>query len=401
MSSIRTRPAAVAALAVGCLGFAAATSNAIAVPHHHTTASKKHPSGPGFYLTNGKSAQKITSSSNPAAFVQDGDGNQHVVTTVKSASGDRGHIVYYTKRSDSNKWKVRTVPGLRPLAGSVEVQIGLSDGGRRIFAVFYECDGVFVADASTTTSRLPEPTLVQSADTCASPQPATNNPPIAHAFAETSYSSDLGILLPDPAQGGALAVWSGKPGGTFSPGPALPTADSFVPVQVTGDMYYSGQMIAVGYGSDGTTEGVYVSKRRFDSWSAPRRVATLGSPTDNYRIEALVSDRSTYIGLQRSSGKAGLFLVHGLRSGQWQGAIRIKHTSSKDTSLRLYINPATHHLHALFTRHGSKRQRGVMFIRRGEHGWQQPVLYTHSASDIAQQMAVVGKDKAVVGYLHH
>jgi hypothetical protein len=400
MWSIRTRLAAVAALGVGCLGFAAGANGAVAASHHHGTASKKHPSGPGFYVTNGKSAQKVTSSSAPAAFIQDPSGNQHVVTTVKSssASGNQGHIVYYTKRHNSKEWKAHNVPGLRPLAGGVQVQIGLSDGEGRIFAVFYQCDGVYVADASTNANRLPEPTLVQSADTCASPQPASNNPPIAHAFAVNEYDSTIGILLPDPNQSGAPAVWTGKPGGTFTPGTALPTADSFVPVQMAGDG--SNNMIAVGYGSDGTNKGVYVTERRYGSWSAPHLVASLGSPTDNYRIESVVADNSIDIGLQRQTGNRGLFLVHGLRSGQWQGVIRLKHTSAKDTSLRLYINPASGHLHALFTRHGSKRTRGVMFLRHGEHGWNKPSLYTHSVHDIAQQMAVASKNKAIIGYLH-
>jgi hypothetical protein len=138
-----------------------------------------------------------------------------------------------------------------------------------------------------------------------------------------------------------------------------------------------------------------------DTWSNPRLVASLNSPTDDFQVESLSAfHRSTYVGLSRTSGHVGLFLVHGTKSGQWGGAIRLAHSSSADTSLRLYTNPDTGHLHAAFTRHSPRKQRGIQQETRGDKGWTKPKQFSHSGRDIAQQITINPAGRAVVGYLH-
>lgn len=405
MSTTTSRRARVAALGLCCGAAIAVPSGALAASNHHGAAAK-HPHGKGFYVADQQKTLKVTSNLEPAALVEDGIGNRHIVTFARSASasGNQGHIVYYTRVSGKHtKWKSHNVPGLRPLDG-VQVQTGLSANGNRVFAVFYQCDGVYVADASLKTTRMPVPSLVQSSDNCDSAQPANLDPPIAHAVA-LPFSHGIGVLLPDPAQLNQPAVWTGKPGETFSPGPALPVSNGFVPEQIDVDPT-NGVITAVGTGNDGVNEGIYVTKLVGNSWTSPREVASLDSPTADYTIEALSTfHRSTYVGLSRSNAtgtahQAGLFTVHGTKSGQWGGTIRLTHSKPSDTSLRLFYNPDTGHLHAAFTRHSPHKKAGILQQTRGDHGWNKPKVYSHSGRDVAQQITISLAGLGVVGYQH-
>jgi hypothetical protein len=222
-------------------------------------------------------------------------------------------------------------------------------------------------------------------------------------------SHKIGILLPDPAQGNNPAIWVGQPGGEpFTPGTALPTSDSFVPEQITRDAY-NGDITAVGYGSDGTNEGVYVTTlgRFASTWTTPTLVATLHSPTSDYVIQALSTYQgSKYVGLLRPLGavshpKASLFVVHGNKSGQFTGVIALPHSTVQDTELRLATNPETGHLHAAFTRQvpSSKTKRsGILQEARGDNGWNKPTVYTHWYRDFADQITFNVVGKAVIGY---
>lgn len=402
MWNTRTRRTAAVVLGLGCGAFAAGPTGAFAAPHHHSAASK-HPHGKGFYVADQKKTLKVTSSVSPSALVEDQDGNRHVVTVAKSASasGNQGHIVYYTRPSGRHtKWKAHQVPGLRPLDG-IQVQDGLSADGRRVFAVFFQCNGVYAADASLKTTRLPVPTLVKSEDNCSTAQPASLDPPIGQAVA-LSFTHEIGILLPDPAQLDQPAIWVGKPGDTFSPGPALPTSNGFVPEQIASDPT-SSTIVAVGEGMDGVNRAVYVTKLQSNTWSNPKLVATLSSPTTDYTIEAISAyHKSTYVGLSRqaAASHSGLFTVHGTKSGQWGGVIRLTHSKPSDTSLRLMTNPDTGHLHAAFTRHSPHNKAGILQQTRGDHGWNKPKYYSHSRRDVAQQITFSLAGLGVVGYLH-
>jgi hypothetical protein len=403
MWSTRTSRIAVAAVGLGCGAFVAAPTGAFAAAHHHSAASK-HLHGKGFYVADQQKTLKVTSSVAPSALVEDSDGTRHVVTVAKAPSvgGNQGHIVYYTRQHGRHtKWKSHKVPGLRPLDG-IQLQEGLSSDGRRVFAVFYQCDGVYAADASLKTTRLPVPTLVQSQNNCSTAQPANLDPPIAQAVPIT-FTREIGILLPDPSQLGQPAIWTGKPGDTFSPGPALPTANGFAPVQIASDEAGS-TIVAVGEGNDGVNKAIYVTKLVANTWSNPKLVATLSSPTTDYTIEGLSTfRRSIFVGLQKPSsatGRPGLFTVHGTKSGQWGGVIRLTHSKPSDTSLRLLTNPDTGHLHAAFTRHAPNKQAGILQETRGDHGWNKPKYYSHSGRDVAQQITISLSGLGVVGYLH-
>jgi hypothetical protein len=400
-----TRRGAAVLLSLGC-AVATAQTGALAAPHHHAGAGGHHKPNPkhhkvkkGFYVADQKSSARVTSSLAPAAVIDDSAGITHVVTTIKSpsGSGDQGRIVYYSRDKGATKWRSHAVPGLRPLAGGIKVQAGLSTDGNRVWAVFYECDGVFAASASVHAKRLPVPTRVQSADTCATATPRTIEPPIAQAVG--GFGSLISVLLPDPAQLNNPAIWTGHPGSTFTPGPALPTTDSFVPTQITlssGDEDF----LAIGQGSDGVNQGVYVTKLEGNTWTAPTLIASLNSPTSDYRVESIVAIRgATYVGLARPGSHGGLFLVHGTSDGQWGGVIRLPHTTKSDTSLRLDVNQDTGHLHAAYTRHGSKKKAGIVQQARTK-GWQKPKYYSHSGRDVAQQLVFNKAGQAVIGYLH-
>jgi hypothetical protein len=392
MWSSKGRRAAAAVIGIGCVTVATGTTGAVAAPHSHGATTKHHPKG--FYVATQKSTMRVTPTTAPAGVVDDPSGTAHVVTIAKSAADStQGHIVYYT-HAHGQKWKSHKVPGTRPIA-NMSLQEGLSTDARRVWAVFFQCNGVYAADVAAHSTRLPEPSLVKSTDdTCAVPQPVSVDPPVAKAVA--LYGHRLGILLPGTLPG-TYAVWTGLPGDDFTEGPALPTSDSFVPEQIAADPY-TGNVVAIGQGNDGTNEGVYETTLVADTWSNPRQIATLNSATDDFQIEAVSTfHRSTYVGLSRD---AGLFIVHGTKSGQWGGAIRLAHSNRADTSLRLYTNPDTTHLHAAFTRHGSKKHRGVLQEVRGDHGWSKPKQFSHSGRDITQQITINPVGRAVVGYLH-
>jgi hypothetical protein len=411
---------------VACLGSVIAIGSvALTSPYAaaagHPASSSSSSSGKGFFLASQSKVSQITSLQNPAAFAEDTNGNQHVITTKqsKSASGNQGHFVYLTRRNGEQNWVKNNVPGLHPLSGGVQVQ-ELVDSGRRIDAVFYTCAGVFVTDASSNSKRLPEPTQI-STTTCGvadgSKHSATSNgatpassqpidePPIQHAIA--LGGNTIGVLLPDPSQGGLPAIWSGEPGGSFTPGPALPTADSFVPVQIAVDPA-QGTEYAVGTGVDAnnSNRGIYVTTLPLfaTSWTDPVRIATLKSTTENYKIEALTSfDSSTFVGLYRPNGdttnpKNDLFFVHGLPSGEWGGITAVPHTTTEDRDLRLTINTETGTLHAAWTRLDPKSQRGIMQDSRGDNGWTKPKVYTSHNNDVAEQIAFNLAGHAVIGF---
>jgi hypothetical protein len=405
MTTTRTRWIGALLTCLGFLFFVATPAGAITGHNGGSTPAKKSAHPKGFFVS-GPAGQVTNTASTSALVRDDSTGGLHVVTTVASpTTTGQAHIAYLTHFPGDKKWASRTVPGLHPTAGGIQVEAHLSTDGRRVFAVIYECDGVFVTDASVSSRRLAEPTQVSSTNTCSSPTTTTNEPPVAHAVAMDGHQ--IGILLPDPAQDNEPAIWTGAPSGTFTPGPALPTADSFVPSQIERDPV-TGRIVVVGQGSDGTNEGVYVTTQRYfeDTWTGPTKIATLNSPTSDYAIEALTTyDNSTWVGLQRpvvtgQSPKHTLFVDHGKSAGGWVGVIALTHSTSQDSALRLVINPDTGHLHAAFTRVDSSskvKKSGVMEEALLSH-WSKPKFFSHWYRDTADQIVFNTAGRAVIGY---
>jgi hypothetical protein len=399
---VRWIGALLTCLACGLL--VASPTGAFAAQHHHGNAARKKPAHPkGFFVTG---LGQVTKRVLPTAFVRDGNGGEHVVTTVPSTSSstNQGHIDYLTRAPGAKKWKAHLVPGLRPLAGKVQVEEHLSTDGRRIDAIFYECDGVFITDASLSAVRLPDPTQVVAEDNCSDPTVSSNEPPIAQAIPLEGHR--IGILLPDPAQDNEAALFEGSTTDTFTAGVALPTVDSFSPQQITLDQR-TGEIVVAGTGDDGTNEGIYVTTElEYENhWSTPVEIATLKSPTTDYTLESLTSyGNSKYIGLYRKPTggvKHSLFVVHGTQSGEWVGAYPLVHTTAQDTALRLTTNVDTGHLHAAWTRFvpsSPAKKSGIMQEQRTDAGWPKPVFLTHWHRDIAQGIQLTASGHPVIGY---
>jgi hypothetical protein len=395
---------------------AAATGLLVAAPvaaqaAHTSAAAKAHPHG--FFVTG---AGQATTSSNPSAFLRDLHGGLHVLTTVRSpsASGDRGQIVYSTKKPGAKHWVTHAVPGLRPLAGGVQVEEHLTNNGTELFAVFYECDGVFVTDAKVTTTRLPEPTLAQATHNCSTAKSTVKagSPPIAKAISVPFGNTSIGILLRDPANHNAATVFIGGVAGTFAPYTTLPTTDHFNPVMLSNHPA-SDYMTVVGTGRAGGVLGIYsTTDSLFDSgWTPLTLLATLDSPTRDYTIESLDTGRtSAWVGLQRPLNKHGvtkhtLYIDHGTHlysSGRWTGAFPLPHSTGRDGGLVLTINVATSHPHAAFTRVNTAskaKKSGIMFEDLlGAGGWSKPKFLTHWYLDHADQMAITSTAKTIIGY---
>jgi hypothetical protein len=371
--------------------------------HHHHHPKPHHPNG-FFVGDRNANVQKVESFGTPSALVRDSNGTEHLVTTKPtSADPTMGHIEYGTRATDKDKWKIREVPVLRNLTGGVQVESHLSFNGRRIFAIFYECDGVFVVDAPIGAGRLPEPTEVASADTCSAPVDSTDNPPVARAG--TVSGRTIEVMLPDPAQGGAEAIFSGVPTEEFTPGTALPTTDDFTPLQVAMDPTYGG-IVVVGTGSDGTNEGIYAVRGQAfsDTWTDPEQIATLNSPTSDYKIDSLQNyNHHTFVGLEKpgASLSHSLFLVKGQPSGQWLGAVPLPHTAGHDHNLRLVVNTDTHHLHAAWTRviaSSHAKKSGIMHEGQSATGWLKPTFVSHWYRDVPTQITLTSAGHPYIGF---
>jgi hypothetical protein len=400
MSSTSVRRIAALLTCLGCGALVGMPAGAFATPSHHHVATVKHKKKPahpsGFFITG---QGKVTSITEPAALVRDSNGGEHVVTSQVSASaaGNEGHIIYLTRKAGATKWTSHPIPQLVPMAGKIGVETHLSTDGTRVFAVYYRCDGVYVSDTSLTSTRMPLPTLVQSRDTCSDPTP-TGTAPIEDAV--PLFNHQIGILLPDPAQSGKNA--------TFTPQPALPTTDSFVPTEMTLDA--SGErLVVVGDGNDGTNNGVYLTSESVFSgvWTPPVQLATLNSATANYVIQAVASYRgSTWIGMSRPAGFVAhpshtLFVVHLTPSGQSNGVIPLAHSTPADRALRLSYNNATGHLHAVYTRvnpNSHESKSGILHQALISGHWAKPKFLTHWYHDTASQITVTAGGSPVIGY---
>ncbi|HTW20956.1 MAG TPA: hypothetical protein VME70_12185 [Mycobacteriales bacterium] len=375
-----------------------------------TAHGAKKPAHPTGFFVSGQGA--VVKGTNAAAFVRDHNGGEHVVSSVASPSapGDQGHIVYRTRRPGATKWVSRAIPGLRPMAGGIRVELHLSYNGSRVFAVIDECDGVFVTDTSLLSQRLPEPTLVEPLADCTDP-PAARPGLSQTAFSVPGSPDQIGVMLPDPDATNATTIFFGSPGGSFNSSGALPTDDDFTPVQLAFDPR-SEKMTVVGYGSDGTNEGVYVTTSDYyyydyTNWSTPTLIASLGQPSADYTIESIAAyNDAIWVGLLKPATtgvtrKHALFVQHWSSSNQWIGTIPLAHTTGHDTGLRLSFNPASGHLHAAYTRviKSSKSVKSGIFMQTRVNGaWTGVTHLTHWYRDRAMEFGYTSAGRAVIGY---
>lgn len=390
------------AIALAAIGPAAASSG------HHSSPAKKVHHADGFFVVdrNGKQ-QKVEDYGTPSALVRDDQGREHLVTTKPSKGNPtKGNIVYLTRETDKSSWKSHAIPGKINLSGGVQVEAFQTFGDRRIAAVFHECSGTYVSDAPVGASRLSEPGLVAPADNCASPPSVTDNPPVA--LSGNPVSREVSVLLPGTLTN-TFALYTGTPSASpdFTAGIPLPTINNFVPEQVAIDPVY-GNKVVVGTGSDGTDEGIYVTTQSQygTTWTDPVEIASLSSPTSNYKIEAAQTyNRHTFIGLSKPSNgkhlKHSLFLVKGTPSGQWSGTLALVHSNGYDHNLRFEVNTGTSHLHAVWTRivpgHKSGKS-GLMHEAQTTTGWQKPFYVTHWYHDIATDITLDPAGHPFIGF---
>jgi hypothetical protein len=408
MSSRRGRRLIVLLSAAVCAAVVATPAvGAAANAGHSTAAAKAHPSG--FFVTG---VGRVSTSNTVAAFLRDPQSGLHVVTTVRSLSapGDQGHIVYKTRQAGTTHWVTHNVPGLRPMAGGIKVELHLSSDAKHVFAVFYECDGVFAAQASLTATRLPQPTLVQAGNTCtATGAVSAAGSPIQHAVG-LPYSNEIGIVLPDPAAKDRPTVFIGQAGGTFTPSIPLPTTNSFSPQAIAFDPV-TYELSVVGTGLDGDVRGIYVvSAPYWDEFVSLTRIATLNSATKDYSIQSIAAaGRGLWVGLLRPGGLAAnpnhrIFLDHGTGlngAGQWTGAFAVPHSTGHDSGLVLAVNPATNRPHAAFTRvynNSKTKKSGIVLTNLSAKGWSKPKFFTHWYRDSVDQIAITASGASIISY---
>jgi hypothetical protein len=310
--------------------------------------------------------------------------------------------VYRTRQPGAQHWVTDRISGTYPKAAQIRVEAHIATGGARLFVVVYRCQGVFAAETSIRSTQLPKPTEVAPTNTCTGSAPSPLDPPLA--LAEALTFNHLGVLLPDAAADGHPALWTGRAGGTFTPGHPLPTTDSFVPAMASTER--RNRIVVVGYGSNGTTKGIYVvtTAGRGQPWVGPTRIASLGSRTANYTIEAITANRGkTWVGLLRPVNRrhrGAMYVDRGNLSNEWTGALVLPHSTPQDRSLRLAYNHSSGHLHAAFTRidlDSLVAGSGIMKERLLGH-WTTPTFVTHWFRDYAEQITFTSHGNAVIGY---
>jgi hypothetical protein len=375
-----------------------------AAPALTPVASHRHPAG--FFV----SGAGRVGGRRPAVLVQGSRGGEHVVTVRldRKVSGNRGHVVYRTRRPGAKHWLTTVVPGLHPLAG-IQLEAHSVSHDRKVLAVTYGCDGVFATRAGARATRLPRLTLVAPGNACGGPRTTSQDPPITHA-AEVP-GGPIGVLLPDPAQGDRMALWEGVPGGTFAPTRSLPTANDFVPAMVVHTTDDS--VIVVGYGSDGTNPGIYFTRTKYaHTWSTPSEIATRHKPGSNYVIDGAVGAGTLWVALSlpHVSGrqqKHPIFLDTVENTDDSTGARPLQFSTSRDSDLRLAYNPASGRLHAAFTRvdpaapvtgSGIMKEKLLTNNNQVVLGWTRPTFVTHWYRDYTDQITFTSNGGAVIGY---
>jgi hypothetical protein len=408
-----TITALAAALACGLLVASPVAGIASAVPSRAAAKPAAHPVG--FFVTGAGQAVTGTAQS---ALVHDGNGGNHVVTVRQDlgVSGDRGHIVYRTRQFGAKAWTRTEIPGLRRLVG-LRLQALISSDGDRVIVVIYQCNGVYVTQTSVTGTRLPTPTLVRGARSCAHPRsaPAASAPPIAQAAVGVD-GWNIGVLLEAPylySPPHLPFMFYGDFDTAFNAhDEPIPPTDGFVPLLMTLDQP-TGKIVVIGKGMSGRDQAIFETTGyngvRFDGgvWTTPVKIASLDSPSRDYTVESVTArGAKIWVGLLKphtASSPANaptLFLAHTTGS-RWFSPAQMSHTTGQDTALRLAFNNTTGTLHTAFTRSNPAApvtNSGIMAESLLNGTWQTPRFLTHWIHDYTQQLDVTASGHIVIGY---
>lgn len=400
---------------------ASAAAVAAAMPAH---AAPRHSHQPaGLYVAKEGLASR---GNQPAAFVYDEKGGEHVITMSPASTG-KGNIVYRTKPSGAKKWTSHVVPGVRPLK-FLHIEAHISDDYRRLFVALYQCNGVYAVDAPLSAHRLPEPVLVHAESNCGTgatdPYAPTAGLPVQRAaawgYTGGGASGDtMAVLLYDATDmrphtttpvgwtlyAGAPALSSkGTPSFT-SRGPILPAGSKLLPEQLTIDSYTNHPTV-IATGSNGVNQAVFAIQGTslLSQWQLPTQIASLGRAGTNYTVESSISYRHrVFVGLLRPGSSAtttSLYLVKSSSGGTWSGAFRLPHTGQHDSNLLIAKNIQTNNLHAVFTRNGGGHVGLMAEMQPKSGGWTKPAAFSSSKKDRAIALYVTSHGRNVIAYHH-
>ncbi|MDQ1694691.1 MAG: hypothetical protein QOJ03_44 [Frankiaceae bacterium] len=362
----------------------------------------------GFWRATTATNTQITSSKQPATLVRDPKGREHVVTTVADST-TTSHIVYITHRPGGD-WIHNRVGAERP-DGIIDVEEHLNPAGSRVFALFYQCNGIFLSAASTRRADLPHPQLVARGSGDCDDDSRYRN--YAVQYAVPLGRTRIGVLVRSITQASdTTALWTGRYGSTFHPGPPIPSGHDFYPIKVARDVA-TGRVYVVGvgnsYNSDGSVKSrnVYVTAREpgEKTWTPLRKIAGLGDPQHGFYVEALTAYRNhVYVGLERpvvlldNTGHR-LYYVAGRGSTDWRAPRPVGHTNSLDTQLQLTVNPDTRRLHAAWSRWDKTAVSGVRHSSLGSSGWAPPRWFSHRYGTFVTDIAFKHNGHVVLGYM--
>jgi hypothetical protein len=377
---------------------------------HHSTAKKKAPRPkPGLFVSG---ETKVTTAVRASAYLLDPVDHEHFVTLVPNATHPgKDSVEYYTRALGAKHWTVHAAPTLINSAGSPRLEEDVEWNTDGVDVVVYACDGTYAATASATASRLPEFTLVQSANTCSSGATASS----AYRHLSTVFNDEntgvrLGVLVPDSTVSHTWDLLEGNPGGTFTNLLSLPTTNSFVPTQLAASANYSGDLSVVGYGVDGSGDkGVFATRltwtynstlqQQVPSWTNLKEIATLGDTDSDYVIDSLAEyNGTTDVGLYKAPGttpgqKHTLFIDEGDTSNQWSAPIALAHATINDRDLLVARNPRTGTLHATWERtittsKSAKTVKSGIMQQRLHADWTKALFLTHWYRDTPLQASL-------------
>jgi hypothetical protein len=332
----------------------------------------------------------------PADLVVDGDGTRHVVTTDRRSATDT-RIVYWTRKAGQRHWTRSVVPGKRTTGADSHIAVDalLSDDGKSVFTVLYQCDGVYVGSAPLQSKRLPVPSVAHAeanAKNC--PYQGTGiglnaHTPLHHAVALPGGA--LAFLAVD-RDTGAYRMYSGVPGGSFAAGPPLPSTDEIFPVLVSRESQ-SGRIVVAGVVEDGL--GVTTYDPGTESWSTPVGLAAVETASGKRNVLAGIASGpdTTYVGVTHRGGHS--VIVSSTASG-WSAPARVPHTGKRDRDMTLAYAPDSGRLYAAWTHRPRGHGRdGAEQASMLDGDWRRPHWLSKSGRDIASALGFAPSGKVV------
>jgi hypothetical protein len=350
--------------------------------HHAGTETDGTVIDRGFHLSGGRLFVKHTSD---GSVVQDRRGGDHVVVMDEGAEqAQQQRIAYLTRAPGAKQWIRHEDPReINVDWGALSVSSQLSTDGVSVDTLVATCNGIDTSQTPVRATHLLGPTPFREPIQCS----------------DYDHILDFGGWVQVPGGNAVIAtfdaadkaqVWSGAPGGTFSP-TKLPDPDAARPVAMTRDPT-TGEITIVGLSDSGA---VMWSRQHGLGWTDPTPLPT--TKLHLVRASAAVHAGRIYVALETY---AGIYVTTRSTSGRWSPLALLPHTATADSGPMLVNDTGAEHLQIAWTRARRHCSRCSGIYRQAliKRQWTQPHRISAYAGDTASAIIGTKSGHPTVGF---